>query len=340
MRNMVRGREQPPDTLATREAEMRPRVREYAYRVHAEILGLYRNLGVVDMEELIARIEETPKAFFTHRANISRVQSLSAILLDILSNPKEYRRPVEKDFKRRETELRKLLGNDFVMGLDEVEQAFMLRDGAKTLEISELERQEAMEQLVDKLAEPDVAAFLRRLEEDPIEAEGWTLVYRTRARVKEQDPLSVMTLQRIFQPGADGNDLHNVDASDTEYDEWVTEPLTCGWAFVTRSLVPGTDKQPVDQMPVLQHKAESLGLVFDAAHARRRTAVEAMYDVIVVYMATSGLVRQQGEDCTASETSTGRSVTVGFRFAPQGTATVMQMHPSHAENFDGAFLSR
>ncbi len=349
----------PDITLHTRESDMRPVVRSYARKVHTELMSHYHDFGVTDMVELAALISKNPRAFVDHHATLSRIQELLNTLHAILSNPKEYKLPIAQEFTEKETELTELLGPDFFLGFDAIEKTFTLKDGTRVLDISPEERQEAMEQLLTKLAEPDVVDFLKNLESDPTEASKWMLVYRTSAKVTNPDthqelPVSILSLRDVLDTDArqgtnptklvyrddrDLKDWYRYDKKQGDTTPWASHPLQPGWMFVTKTVVDGTTrKKHHEQTPILKEKARSLR--FADSTSRRRTPQEVLYDTIVVYKYTDGSVRLLEEmyDWTEQKTSSGHVVLVGYFGA--GGVYVFDRDPDRAYDLDGACLSR
>ena len=348
---MPRTSEHSPDiTLHTRESDMRPMVRSYARKVHTELMSHYHDFGVTDMVELAALISKNPRAFIDHRTTLSRIQELLTTLHTILLNPKEYQLPVEQEFQNKEAELQELLGKDFFISFDAIEKTFTLNDGTKALEISPEERQEAMEGLLTKLAEPDVIEFLHKLESDKTEAAKWMLVYRTRAQINDTQPVSILGLRDVLDTDSrkgskptklvykfEGAQWYANDKAVNEPDTWATRPVQSGWTFVTKTVVDGTtSKKHPDQTPVLKKKAKALG--FTEGKYRRRTPQEVLYDILVVYKANNIRLLEQKYDWTEQRTSSGGLVRVGS-FDADG-ARVCGFAPGDASDWRGACLSR
>ena len=339
-------------------SDMRPAVRKYAENIQAQRVQIIADLGFPSLAALQSAFTTNPRALIAHGDAIAHLLDLTHVIEAILTNPKEYKLPVEEEFLEKETELQELLGHDFFLGFDAIEKAFTLKDGTKALEISPEERQEAMEQLLTKLAEPDVIEFMKRLESDPTEASKWILVYRTRAEITDPSthkelPVSILSIRDVLdhdsRKGSNSTKLvydfgrqspwFATDKKQGDTDAWASRPVQSGWMFVTKTVVDGTTaKKHPDQTPVLKRKAKALGL--EEGKYRRRTPQEVLYDTLVVYKHTNGRVRllEQKYDWTEQATSSGHMVGVGG-FGADGVG-VSHDRPDDASGWRGACLSR
>ncbi len=345
------GPDSSPDmVIGTRMADMRPAVRKYAENIQAQRVQIIADLGFPSLAALQSAFTANPRALIAHGDAIAHLLDLTHVIEAILTNPKEYKLPVEEEFLEKETELQELLGKDFFLGFDAIEKTFTLNDGTKALEISPEERQEAMEGLLTKLAEPDVIEFLHKLESDKTEAAKWMLVYRTRAQINDTQPVSILGLRDVLDTDSrkgskptklvykfEGAQWYANDKAVNEPDTWATRPVQSGWTFVTKTVVDGTtSKKHPDQTPVLKKKAKALG--FTEGKYRRRTPQEVLYDILVVYKANNIRLLEQKYDWTEQRTSSGGLVRVGS-FDADG-ARVCGFAPGDASDWRGACLSR
>lgn len=322
---MVRGFERPPDmTLGTRTADMRPAVLRYAENIHKQHAALLADLGFSSVDVLNAAVLANLAHYrrSPYREKILQLTELSTIMRDILAQPKEYEIPIAAEFGQRDVELRGLLGEDFVLGFNEVEKAFTLRDGRRTLDIYPEERVRAMEQLLAKLAEPDVIDFLAKLKADEAEAAKWMLVYRTSAGINDQKSVSLKQFVDVLDADARRNRAPVLMCRDTPDDtwylsvaqggvKWSESPVTPGWMFVTRAVVDNTTSLAhADQRQVLKMEAGRLGI---ARKWRRRTPIEVAYDTAVMFRSSGGRVRllEDNYDWTEQLTADGVRVEVG-----------------------------
>lgn len=350
--------EQSPEmTLGTRESEMSPRVREHAHKVHAELLDLYRDFGVTNMKALTERIAAAPQDFANpgHHANLLRIHVLAETLQSILMNPKEYILPLEREFREKETELRELFQEGF-LGFHEVELAFRLKSGEAALTVSEEEREWAMQDLVEKLAESDVVKFLHRLEEQPEEAKDWVLVYRTQAEVRGS-PVSLNSMIGVLDkdsregvnPEPLVSEIHRVSSWFVTAEKrgtlpsFMNAPLAPGWMFVTREIVPGSKGAGGGQGPGMSAKREVLRKFgakkgFDGDKCHFRTPQETMYDLAVMYR-SRGKRMLRSYDCSATKLS-GRYVLAVGMFAGGGGIRLYDHEEAGGDGTDGATLSR
>lgn len=101
-------------------------------------------------------------------------------------------------------------------------------------------------------------------------------------------------------------------------DEWgvMLEPLagslTCatGWALVRKDLVPGTANRAYEeQVGGLERHAAARGLA--AGILRRRTAIEAVYDTLLYFLARGDRLLARTWDWSASRTLDGGYLNVG-----------------------------
>ncbi len=355
---MPRLEHSPDMVIGTRMSDMRPAVRTYAENIQAQRVALIADLGFPSLQALQDAAHADMKRFTKspYQEKITKLLELSHIIHAILSNPKEYKIPIEQEFQEKETELTELLGPDFFLGFDAIEKTFTLKDGTHVLEISPEERQEAMEQLLTKLAEPDVVDFLKNLESDPTEASKWMLVYRTSAKIinpntHKELPVSILSLRDVLDTDArqgtnptklvyrDLKDWYRYDKKQGDTTPWASRPVQPGWMFVTRTVVDGTTgNEHPDKTPILAKKAKSLGFADNTF--RRRTPQEVLYDTLVIYKHTNGRVRllDTKYDRTEQETSDGSVICVGI-FVVDGVR-VYGRGPDDAFGRVGACLSR
>jgi hypothetical protein len=146
-------------------------------------------------------------------------------------------------------------------------------------------------------------------------AAGEMLVLRS-SRTADGAPLTIMSLVADFPKLFDSKFLRNVGYQLKN--EWgiELEPLaakeTCasGWALVTKEALPATvNRDYGEQESELATHAARVGAA--TATVRRRTAIEAVYDLVLYRIAREARLLEQQWDWSASCTIDGALLSVG-----------------------------
>ena len=85
-RSADRGRHAIELTERIREADLPPRALEYAYQLRAQIHEVYALFEVRTMEQLVAKVEGSPRAAVEHRAQLDRLPALYGALERVLED--------------------------------------------------------------------------------------------------------------------------------------------------------------------------------------------------------------------------------------------------------------
>jgi len=288
-----------------------------------------------------------------------------------LKNPIEKPTPESPETQEIYEQAEKLFGENF-LGIEQVETAFTIQDedgkDLKLIDLTPEEQEKAKELLKQKLEEPDIQVFLRKLENKELNPGDYMLVFRMptiklpdhRDGSRRKVPVTMQDLRfrlsEDMERKGQGKLLDDITWCETESFYRIQQPGNTAttakevreslgegamhWQIVTKEVLPdSTDKNYAAQAEVLSQAAVAIGL--NETKVVRRKPVEIVYDFLTVLRRDPKNQERilLGEfDWGGVRSSSGRHVIVG-----RGDSDGLVMdgwHPDRRGGGLGASLSR